>query len=121
MSFRSVFIALVVAFALVLAGFLINARRPAIETGVDLPRVGAAALSLAATGAFMILGKAAHPPAGATTLIISLGIVKEPFHLLVIEVAVALLTVQAIVINRAAGLDYPLWARRTSGDAAAKR
>ena len=36
-------------------------------------RVGAPALSLASTGALMILLKAAHPPAGATTLIISLG------------------------------------------------
>jgi len=60
----------------------------------------------------MILFKAAHPPAGATTLIISLGIVTKPSHLAVIELAVALLTVQAIVINRTAGLDYPLWARR---------
>jgi CBS-domain-containing membrane protein len=85
---------------------------PALTTGVDLPRVGAAALSLAATGALMILLKAAHPPAGATTLIISLGIVTKPFHLAEIEIAVALLTVQAILINRLAGLDYPLWARR---------
>ena len=41
---------------------------PAMATGVDLPRVGAAALSLAATGSLMILFKAAHPPAGATCL-----------------------------------------------------
>ena len=33
MSFRSVFIALVVGFGLVLAGFLINLYRPAAETG----------------------------------------------------------------------------------------
>jgi CBS-domain-containing membrane protein len=85
---------------------------PAMVTGVDVSRVGAAALSLAATGALMILLKAAHPPAGATTLIISLGIVTKPFHLLVIEIAVAMLVVQAIVINRLAGLDYPYWARR---------
>src|SRR5262245_64970266 len=77
---------------------------PAMATGVDAARVGAAALSLAATGALMILFKAAHPPAGATTLIISLGIVTKPFHLAVIEIAVALLTVQAYVINRLAGL-----------------
>jgi hypothetical protein len=32
------------------------------------------------------------PTGGATTLIISLGIVTRPFHLLVIEVAVAILT-----------------------------
>jgi CBS-domain-containing membrane protein len=86
---------------------------PALVTGVDLHRVVAAALSLAATGALMILLKAAHPPAGATTLIISLGIVTRPFYLVIIEVAVVLLALQAIVINRLAGLDYPLWARRT--------
>lgn len=85
---------------------------PAMVVGVDLSRVLAAALSLAATGALMILFKAAHPPAGATTLIISLGIVTRPQHLAAIEAAVAILTLQAIVINRLAGLDYPLWARR---------
>jgi hypothetical protein len=50
-----------------------------------------------------------HAPAGATTLIISLGIITEPLHLLVIEVAVGLLVLQAIVINRLAGKSYPLW------------
>ena len=91
---------------------------PAMVAGVDFRRVLAAALSLAATGALMILLKAAHPPAGATTLIISLGIVTRPFYLLVIEIAVALLTVQAIVINRLAGIDYPLWSRRADLPAA---
>jgi CBS domain-containing membrane protein len=85
---------------------------PTTEVGVSGARVLATALSLAFTGALMILLKAAHPPAGATTLIVSLGIVSRPFHLALIEVAVALLTLQAIVINRLAGLNYPLWARR---------
>lgn len=85
---------------------------PAMATGVSAARVGAAALSLASTGALMIFLKAAHPPAGATTLIISLGIVTRPLHLLVIEIAVAILTLQAIAINRLAGIDYPLWAPR---------
>jgi CBS-domain-containing membrane protein len=85
---------------------------PAMTTGVSAARIGAAALSLASTGALMILLKAAHPPAGATTLIISLGIMTRPFHLLVIEVAVAILTLQAMAINRLAGIDYPFWAPR---------
>jgi CBS-domain-containing membrane protein len=85
---------------------------PAMTTGVSAARVGAAALSLASTGALMILLKATHPPAGATTLIISLGIVTKPFHLLVIEIAVAVLTLQAIAINRLAGIDYPFWSLR---------
>lgn len=87
---------------------------PAMATGVSAARIGAAALSLASTGALMILLKAAHPPAGATTLIISLGIVTQPFNLVVIEIAVAILTLQAIAINRLAGIDYPLWALRES-------
>lgn len=90
---------------------------PSIVTGVDPPRILAAALSLASTGALMILLKCAHPPAGATTLIIALGIVTLPFYLVIIEVAVAILVLQAIVINRFAGLDYPLWARRTEPSA----
>ena len=94
---------------------------PAMVEGVTVLRVLAAALSLAATGALMVLLKAAHPPAGATTLIVSLGIVTRPFHLLLIEVAVALLAVQAIVINRAAGVDYPFWARRTRDTVAGPR
>jgi CBS domain-containing membrane protein len=59
------------------------------------------------------------PPAGATTLIVSLGIVTTPWHLLVIECAVALLTLQTIRINRHAGIDYPCWELREpsqSGD-----
>jgi CBS domain-containing membrane protein len=85
---------------------------PALATGVDFHRVLAAALSLSLTGCLMILLKAAHPPAGATTLIISLGIVTRPGYLLLIEVAVVLLTLQAVAINRLAGLEYPLWAKR---------
>src|SRR5262245_27343611 len=41
---------------------------PAMTVGVDWPRVGAAALSLAATGAIMILRRAPPPPAGPTAL-----------------------------------------------------
>ncbi len=81
----------------------------AMAFGVTWPRVLAAALSLAATGSLMILLKAAHPPAGATTLIISLGAITRPWHLAAIEVALAILALQAIAINRLAGLDYPLW------------
>ncbi len=86
----------------------------ALALGVTAPRVLAAALSLAATGALMILFKAAHPPAGATTLIISLGAIVRPLHLALVEVALALLVLQAIVINRLAGLDYPLWRPRVA-------
>jgi CBS domain-containing membrane protein len=80
--------------------------------GVHAPRVLAAALSLAGTGGAMILLRVVHPPAGATTLIVSLGLITAPWHLFTIEVAVALLILQALLFNRLAGLDYPLWSRR---------
>jgi len=81
----------------------------AVHGGVHGARVLAAALSLSATGAFMALLRVSHPPAGATTLIVSLGIISQPKELVIIEVAVILLTMQAFVINRLAGIPYPLW------------
>jgi CBS domain-containing membrane protein len=80
-----------------------------IHPGIFWPRILAAALSLSATGAFMVLLAVSHPPAGATTLIISLGIISKPRELAIIEVAVFLLVAQALVINRLAGLRYPFW------------
>jgi len=80
-----------------------------VHPGIFWPRILAAALSLSATGAFMVLFEVSHPPAGATTLIISLGIISKPRELVIIEVAVFLLVAQALVINRLAGLPYPLW------------
>ena len=80
-----------------------------VHPGIFWPRILAAALSLSATGAFMVLLGVSHPPAGATTLIISLGIISKPSELVIIEVAVFLLVAQALVINRLAGLPYPLW------------
>jgi CBS-domain-containing membrane protein len=85
---------------------------PALVAGIDSRRIVAAALSLALTSALLVLLKSVHPPAGATTLIISLGIVTNIFYLFVLEIAVAILVLQGILINRAAGLDYPLWAKR---------
>lgn len=87
---------------------------PAFAThgGVHAARVLAAAFSLSATGALMALSRVNHPPAGATTLIVALGIISQPKELVVIEVAVILLTVQAFGINRVAGIPFPLWSTR---------
>ena len=85
---------------------------PAIVMGVGDPRIIAAAVSLAATGAIMILFNVAHPPAAATTLIISLGIITTPIHLCIIELAVVVLALQAILVNRLSGVNYPVWTER---------
>jgi len=57
----------------------------------------------------MILWRASHPPEGATTLIVALGIIAKPECLFVIEAAVILLAAQAFVINRFADVHYQLW------------
>lgn len=94
-------------FSLVVTGLTLAG--PALAVGVTWPRVIAAALSLGLTSGLMVLLKSPHPPAGATTLIISLGILTKPWQLLLLMAAVILLTIQAFVINRLAGIPYPLW------------
>jgi CBS domain-containing membrane protein len=91
---------------------LVGLQHAGSEMGVNmsLRRLLAVALSLGATAFFMIVLKVAHAPAGATTLIISMGLITRPFYLLVLELAVILLCAQSFLFNRLAGLDYPLWA-----------
>ncbi|WP_226801713.1 HPP family protein [Alkalilimnicola sp. S0819] len=85
---------------------------PAVMAGMDWPRVGATALSLAVTTSLMALLRVAHPPAGATTLIVSLGLMPQLSQIPVLMAAVLLLLAQALVLNRLAGLPYPWWARQ---------
>ena len=77
--------------------------------GVNGARVLAAGLSMAFTGGLMVLTRAPHPPAGATTLLVSLGTIRRLTHLPVIMLAVAVLVMEAMVINRLAGVPYPRW------------
>jgi CBS-domain-containing membrane protein len=97
---------------LALVVFGLTEAAPAFETGVSAARVGAAALSLGLTSGLMVWFRVPHPPAGATTLIVSLGILHTPGQLSVLMLAVVLLTVQGFVINRLAGIDYPAWRPR---------
>jgi CBS domain-containing membrane protein len=76
---------------------------------VDWRPVISAACSLAATAALMIVLKASHPPAAATTLIVSLGMITKPSQLIILWVAVLAVTVEAFLTNRLVGVHYPLW------------
>ncbi len=100
----------------VLAGYLslvvtgLTNAGPTASVGVSWPRVIAAALSLGLTGGLMILFHVSHPPAGATTLIISLGILTQPLQLGVLMLAIVFITLLTILIHRLARVPYPLWA-----------
>lgn len=67
------------------------ADTPAVLDHVDLAHVGAVIFALTATGALTILLDAEHPPAGATTLIVALGVIRGPRDLALVEAAVLML------------------------------
>ena len=75
-------------------------------------RIACAALSVAITNCAMVMFKVPHPPAAATTLIVSLGIITHPIELCVMMGAVTLITIVAFIINRIFRKDkiYPFWA-----------
>jgi CBS domain-containing membrane protein len=75
-----------------------------LEAGVTLARVGAAALSVALVALLLPLLRASHPPAGATTLLVSLGLLDEPGQLAWVLAGVVLLTAIAWALNRLAGV-----------------
>jgi len=100
----------VLAGALSLAIFGLLDQPSILQEGVTLARIGAAALSMALTGAVLLLLKSSHPPAGASVLIVSLGILQTPLEMLMLMLGVLLLTAIAWIINRAAGIPVPVWA-----------
>jgi CBS domain-containing membrane protein len=91
---------------------LLNAP-PDVATGISPERALAASLSLGLTSGLMVWLRVPHPPACATTLIVSLGILRRPDELLIVMVAIVLLLVEGVIATRLAGVDYPIWSRRS--------
>lgn len=94
--------------ALVLFG-LIDAPS-AYEAGVVPERIGAVALAVAMTGGGLRLLRSAHPPAGATTIIVSSGLLDDPLQLVAVVTGVAILTAASLGLNRLLGVPAPVWA-----------
>ena len=82
----------------------------AIQAGFGADRAAAVALSVACTGGVLRLLRAAHPPAGATTVIVSAGLLTSGEQLAVLAGGVALLTISAHFANRLLGVPAPRWA-----------
>ena len=98
------------AGALSLAVFGLLGHPSVLVENVTLARVGAGALSVALTGAILLLLNASHAPTGATTLIVSLGFLQTPPEMAALMVGVVILTAVGWLLNRAAGVPVPLWA-----------
>ncbi len=94
-------------FALLVTGLLWHGS--ALDAPLTWSRTCAVALALGISSGLMIWSRTPHPPAASTALIIALGIVINPFSVLVMYGGVVLLVLQAIVINRLAGINYPFW------------
>lgn len=92
-------IGLVLGYACYLA-FGLNGTPPAPVGGLTPGYVAAGALSVALTTVVLTLLALPHPPAGATTLLVSLGILAKPVDLLDIAGAVVLITLAGWAINR---------------------
>jgi CBS-domain-containing membrane protein len=101
-------IAIACGYAALLVTGLAHAP-PVAVAGVDLPRAVAAGLSIGLTSAAMVLARAQHPPGGATTLVVSLGIVTAPSGLAALFIGAVLVTLQASVAHRLARVPYPAW------------
>ena len=82
----------------------------ALEAGFGVDRAAAVALSVGCTGGALRLLRAAHPPAGATTVIVSAGLRTSSEELLALAAGVALLTLTAGMLNRLLGVPAPRWA-----------
>lgn len=87
----------------------------AIEVGFTDGRWAAVALSLAFTGLILRLLRAAHPPAGATTVIVALGLLDTPEQMAVLALGVLLVAIPAGIINRLCGVPSPLWVKPYPG------
>jgi CBS domain-containing membrane protein len=81
-------------------------------TGVSVARIGAVALAVALTGGVLRVLRAAHPPAGATTIIVASGLLAKPRQMLDVLIGVLLLTIAGWLLNRAMGVPAPVWKAR---------
>jgi CBS domain-containing membrane protein len=81
----------------------------AIVAGFTGERVACVALSLACTGGILRLLRAAHPPAGATTVIVSVGLLTTWDEVLILMAGVVLLSISAWCLNRLLGVPAPMW------------
>jgi CBS-domain-containing membrane protein len=79
-------------------------------SGLTFGRVCAMALAVGLTGGVLRLIRSAHPPAGATTIIVASGLLHTPRQMLDVLVGVILLTIAGWLLNRAMGVPAPRWA-----------
>jgi CBS-domain-containing membrane protein len=81
----------------------------AVTHGIDAKRVVAAALSVAVTATVLRVIRSPHAPAGASTLIVSLGLLTTNKQLEMMGLSIVLIAVAGFGLNLVAGIHVPLW------------
>jgi CBS-domain-containing membrane protein len=81
----------------------------AVTHGLGATRVVAAALSVALTATILRLIRSPHAPAGASTLIVSLGLLTTDKQLGMMGASVVLVAVAGWGLNLVTGVRVPLW------------
>ncbi len=87
---------------------------PADLEDITWSRAGAVTLCVFLTFAIKIGLDVPHAPAGATTLIVGLGLLRTPEELVILMVAIVAMTAMGFALNRLAGIDVPVWRPRAT-------
>ena len=99
---RNVLVGHVVAVAAGWLALVVTGLRdapPVVQAGLDARYVTSAVIALAITVLVLQVVRMPHPPAGATTLIVALAILRTPGQLAVIVLSVILVTLLASAAN----------------------
>ena len=77
--------------------------------GVSFWEIATSACSLGLTGMFMTFTGLLHPPAASSTMIASLGLMRDWHNIPILITAVSLLSLQAWIMHRFHGIKFPAW------------
>jgi CBS domain-containing membrane protein len=80
-----------------------------LALGCDALHVASASLALAITSFLMIRWRVVHPPAGATALIVGLGLLPHAWQVPLVGASALLLSLEARLLQRASGRSLPWW------------
>jgi CBS domain-containing membrane protein len=72
-------------------------------------RIAAAAFALGLTSGILLFLRALHPPAGATTMIVALGLMPKFAHIGAFLLAASFIWLHATLAWRPRGVAYPIW------------
>ncbi len=82
--------------------------------GLDLVKIIIISFALGLCGVSMVITHLLHPPAASTCLIGALGLIPHWYFLPLLTVSIGIVILQAIMMHRLAGVEYPLWRHHLS-------